>query len=149
MKPKVLLFVCTGNYYRSCFAELLFNNSARRERLGWQAISHGLELNVQNRGPISPHVCSGLRARGVELECGAVRSALPLGLDDLLSADRVVTLKRDEHLPIITRKFAQWASRIEYWHVDDLDLAAPNEALRKIEGNVIALIKCLSVNGES
>lgn len=78
-----------------------------------------------------------------------MRSPLPLGLDDLLSADRVVALKRDEHLRIITRKFAQWASRIGYWHVDDLGLATPDEALRKIEGNVIALIKCLSVKGES
>jgi protein-tyrosine phosphatase len=149
MNPKIVLFLCTGNYYRSRFAELLFNSSTRRERLGWQAISRGLELNVQNLGPISPHVCNGLRARGVELEYGGMRSPLPLGLDDLLSADRVVALKRDEHLPIITRKFAQWASRIEYWHVDDLDLATPDEALRKIEGNVIALIKCLSAKGES
>jgi protein-tyrosine-phosphatase len=97
LKPKVVLFVCTGNYYRSRFAELLFNSSARRERLGWQAISRGLELNVQNVGPISPHVCSGLRARGVELEYAGLRSPLPLALGDLLSADRVVALKRDEH----------------------------------------------------
>jgi protein-tyrosine-phosphatase len=97
LKPKVVLFVCTGNYYRSRFAELLFNSSARRERLGWQTISRGLELNVQNVGPISPHVCSGLRARGVELEYAGLRSPLPLALGDLLSADRVVALKRDEH----------------------------------------------------
>jgi protein-tyrosine phosphatase len=144
LNPKIVLFVCTGNYYRSRFAELLFNNSARRERLGWQAISRGLELNVQNVGPISSHVCSGLRARGVDLEHAGLRSPLPLALGDLLSADRVVALKRAEHLPIIKRKFPRWASRIEYWHVDDLDFATPDEALRKIEDNVTALIKCLS-----
>jgi protein-tyrosine phosphatase len=149
LKPKVPLFVCTGNYYRSRFAELLFNNSARRERLGWQAISRGLELNVQNVGPISPHVCSGLSVRGVEVDYAALRSPLPLALGDLLSADRVVALKRAEHLPIIKRRFPQWASRIEYWHIDDLDFASPDEALRKIEDNVTALIKCLSAKGES
>jgi protein-tyrosine phosphatase len=149
LKPKVLLFVCTGNYYRSRFAELLFNNSARRERLGWQAISRGLELNVQNVGPISPHVCSGLRARGVDIGYAGLRSPLPLALGDLLSADRVVAVKRAEHLPIIKRKFPQWASRIEYWHVYDLDFATPDEAFRKIEDTVTALIKRLRAKGES
>ena len=149
MNPKIVLFLCTGNYYRSRFAELLFNNRARRERLGWQAISRGLELNVQNVGLISPHVCSGLRARGVDLEYAELRSPLPLALGDLLSADQVVALKRAEHLPMIKRNFPKWASRIEYWHVDDLDFATPDEALRKIEDNVTALIKCLRAKGES
>jgi protein-tyrosine phosphatase len=145
--PKVVLFVCTGNYYRSGFAELLFN-SARRERLRWRAISRGLELSAHNVGPISPHVCSGLRARGLELDYAGLRSPLPLALGDLISADHVVALKRDEHLPAITWKFPQWAWRIEYWHVDDLDLATADEALRKIERNVTALLKCLRANGD-
>ena len=131
LEPKIVLFVCTGNYYRSRFAELLFNSRARRERLGWQAISRGLELTVQNVGPISSHVRSGLRDRGVELEYAGLRSPLPLALRDLISADHVVSLKRNEHLPILTRKFPQWASRIEYWHVDDQDLATPDEAFQK------------------
>jgi protein-tyrosine phosphatase len=151
MKLKVVLFLCTGNYYRSRFAELLFNSSARQECLEWRATSRGvaLELGVQNVGPISPHVFSGLCARGVALEYATLRSPLPLALDDLLSADRVVALKRAEHLPIITQKFPQWASRIEYWHVDDLDLTTPDEALRKIEHNVTTLIRCLRTKGGS
>jgi Low molecular weight phosphotyrosine protein phosphatase len=96
LKPKVVLFVCTGNYYRSRFAELLFNSSARRERLGWQAISRGLELAAQNVGPISPHVCSGLRAREVELEYAGLRSPLPLAQSDLVSADHDAAYESDE-----------------------------------------------------
>ena len=92
---------------------------------------------------------SGLRARGVELEYAGLRSPLPLALSDLINAERVVALKRDEHLPIVTRKFPQWASRIEYWHVDDLDLATPDEALREIEHNVTAMIRCFSAKGNS
>jgi protein-tyrosine phosphatase len=151
MKPKVVLFLCTGNYYRSRFAELLFNNSARRERFGWRAISRGiaLELGVQNDGPISPHVLSGLCTRGVAVDSAAVRPPLPLALRDLIDSDRVAALKRDEHLPIIAQKFPEWASRIEYWHVDDLDLATPDEGLRKIEHNVTTLITRLSATGDS
>jgi protein-tyrosine phosphatase len=148
LEPKIVLFICTGNYYRSRFAEPLFN-SARRERLRWWAISRGLELSAHNVGPISPHVCNGLRARGLELDYAGLRSPLPLALGDLISADHVVALKRDEHLPAITRKFPQWASRIEYWHVDDQDLASPDEAFQKIEHNVTALIRRFSAKGDS
>jgi protein-tyrosine phosphatase len=149
MKPNVVLFLCTGNYYRSRFAELLFNKSALQERLGWRATSRGLalELGGQNVGPISQHVLRGLFARGVALNYARLRSPLSLALDDLIRADRVVALKRDEHLPIIRQKFPRWASRIEYWRVDDFDLASPDEALRKIEHNVTTLIRCLSAKG--
>lgn len=65
----LLLFLCTGNYYRSRFTELLFNWHATRGDLPWRAESRGiaLELGIHNRGPISPHVISGLRARGITL----------------------------------------------------------------------------------
>ena len=41
------------------------------------------------------------------------------------------------------------ATVIEYWHVDDQDLATPDEAFQKIEHNVTALIKCLSAKDDS
>jgi protein-tyrosine-phosphatase len=34
---KTLLFLCTGNYYRSRYAEELFNHHAARGGLLWQA----------------------------------------------------------------------------------------------------------------
>jgi protein-tyrosine phosphatase len=33
LKPKIMLFLCTGNYYRSRFAELLFNHLAKQRGL--------------------------------------------------------------------------------------------------------------------
>jgi hypothetical protein len=42
LKPKIMLFLCTGNYYRSRFAELLFNHLAKQRGLDWQATSRGL-----------------------------------------------------------------------------------------------------------
>jgi protein-tyrosine phosphatase len=149
MKPKIILFLCTGNYYRSRFAELLFNSNALRVQLGWQAASRGLALELGNNvGPISLHALNRLRARGVALDHARLRAPLPLAQADLIRADRVIALKREEHLPMITQRFPEWVSRIEYWQVDDLHLAAPDEALGTIEENVTTLIERLCAKGD-
>jgi hypothetical protein len=43
-----ILFLCTGNYYRSRFAEILFNWHARQRGLRWTADSRGLALDPTN-----------------------------------------------------------------------------------------------------
>jgi protein-tyrosine phosphatase len=53
---KTVLFLRTGNYYRSRFAEELFNHEAERASLPWIAQSRGLALErgANNVGPIAP-----------------------------------------------------------------------------------------------
>ena len=53
--PQAILFLCTGNYYRSRFAEVVFNAAAARMGLGWRAASRGLavELGTGNVGPMA------------------------------------------------------------------------------------------------
>jgi len=62
-KVKTVLFLCTGNYYRSRFAEELFNHHAERAGLDWTAQSRGLALErgAHNVGPISPVALHGLK----------------------------------------------------------------------------------------
>src|SRR6266446_4485609 len=48
-----VLFLCTGNFYRSRFAEIYFNWLAPREKLLWRADSRGLALDPTNFGPLS------------------------------------------------------------------------------------------------
>ena len=52
-----VLFVCTANYYRSRFAEHLFNHLAGPAQSQWTASSRGVatELGAGNVGPISPY----------------------------------------------------------------------------------------------
>ena len=38
---KKILFLCTGNYYRSRYAEEIFNHMARNKGLPWRAFSRG------------------------------------------------------------------------------------------------------------
>ena len=147
MKAKRILFLCTGNYYRSRFAELLFNHLAPQHELPWVASSRGLalELGSSNVGPIAIDTLKGLAARGVVLGREA-RFPLPLIEDDLASFDHIVALKRAEHLPLMARNFPRWVEHVEFWHVHDRDFALPEETLAHIEGNVIELVARLRAN---
>src|SRR5690606_33842298 len=65
MEPtRTVLFLCTGNYYRSRFAELLFNARISPEA-GWRAESRGFEPSPLNPGPISSAVLERLTALGI------------------------------------------------------------------------------------
>lgn len=138
-----ILFVCTGNYYRSRFAEMLFNALASRYGLDWRSVSRGITAErAKNIGPISPLVLKRLKALGIPAEA-KIRMPIQLGKTDLEEADLVIALDAAEHGPLMTRQFAQWADRIVYWNVSDLHLMEAEEALSQIENNVTALVQQL------
>jgi protein-tyrosine phosphatase len=111
----VLLFLCTGNYYRSRFAEVLFNQQAAVADLPWRAESRGiaLALGVHNRGPISPYALSGLRERGITLGT-EVRFPQQLQEADLVRAARIIALDEAEHRLLLGHRFPQWVDRTEF-----------------------------------
>lgn len=138
-----VLFLCSGNYYRSRFAEIVFNARAATAGLNWRAESRGLcveQGNLVNVGPISTHALEGLRRRGIVPE-SAPRSPLALRAAELEEFDLVVALKAEEHRPMLQAQFPKWAERVRYWDVHDVDLCAPEEAMAEIERLVEALIK--------
>jgi predicted translation initiation factor SUI1 len=144
-KQKTVLFLCTGNYYRSRFAEILFNSVAGKMGLPWQASSGGLALErgVNNVGPMAAEAITALEALGVRAADAVARLPAPVTADDLERADRVVALKQAEHLPLLQERFPTWAGKVEFWHVDD----AP-EALALIEREVMGLVARILGGGE-
>jgi protein-tyrosine phosphatase len=142
---RTVLFLCTGNYYRSRFVELLFNSLASQSGLGWTAISRGIatELGFRNVGPISPHALERLQARGIEIEQD-IPHPIQLEERDLLQADLIIALNEPEHRPYLEMRFLQWAEKVEYWRVPDLDAMSADEALLEMEREVRSLIQRLS-----
>jgi protein-tyrosine phosphatase len=141
--PKHLLFICTGNYYRSRFAEAVFNHHAECQALEWRAFSRGLATHLAPEFPLlSEHTTEGLALRGIDPRHTA-RGRVQLSEPDLMSADLIVALKAAEHRPMFEKQFPAWVERVTFWNVSDLDQATPDDALAAIEKQVLALIESL------
>jgi protein-tyrosine phosphatase len=137
---KKVLFLCTGNYFRSRFAEVLFNHLAVEQRLEVRAVSAGLapDCHTRNPGPISPHTRAGLEARGITL--APPRSPVDATATDFVTAALIVAVKQSEHLPMIAARFPRWADRVRYWHVDDVPQVPAAQALERLDQLVRALV---------
>ena len=139
-RQKSILFLCTGNYYRSRFAECLFNSVAAKMGLSWTAASKGLALErgLHNVGPMSNLAVQMLRRMGAHGD-SCDRMPAPATPDDFDKADRIVALKEAEHRPLLLERFPAWAEKVEYWHVEDDDDALPH-----VEREVMELIARLT-----
>jgi protein-tyrosine phosphatase len=137
---KKVLFLCTGNYYRSRFAEIYFNHKA--ENTNWEAFSRGLELDNENYGEISPTVVKELLKLGIET--GKQPYPIEAKLNDLEKADMVICMNKHEHEPMMEEKFPQFKAHAIYWDIADVFERASSSEVPKIVHNIDNLISQLS-----
>ncbi len=143
-QPQILvLFVCTGNYYRSRIAEIIFNHYAEQKPLQAKAFSRGLRLNpVKNTQSISPHALpflSGLNISGFD-----IGNSRQLEHADLEKATHIIAMSEKEHQPMMVEKFPEWAHKVDYWTMEDDYLVDPLIVLPELRLKVEALLDCLS-----
>jgi len=139
-----VLFLCTGNFYRSRFAEHLFNHLAVEAGLRWRADSRGLAVErlAPGLGPIAGYATGALAARGIEVEDWG-RGPKPVSAEALEDATLVVALKESEHRPLLAERWPGWETKATYWHVDDVDGMTPEEATDRIAAHVEELVDLL------
>jgi len=142
---KKVLFVCTGNYYRSRTAEELFNHLAAYHELGWRADSRGLREDMAtstNVGPMSPHAISFLESLDVPI---VKRQAMPVSLreEDLPQFDLIICMDEKEHRPMVADRFAHAQDDIIYWQVRDVQFESPKTALHLLRSEVEKLVENL------
>jgi protein-tyrosine phosphatase len=142
---QTVLFLCTGNYYRSRHAEAVFNHRAAAAGLPWRATSRGLaiERGVNNHGPLARSTVARLTALGIGHEA-YLRMPAAVTHDDFAAAHLVVALKDAEHRPLMVERHPAWAEKVEFWHVHDVDFATPDVALPEIEEQVDRLVERLA-----
>ncbi len=149
-RNQVVMFLCTGNYYRSRFAEYLFNHLAKEKNLNWVADSRGLDCAfgaIVNVGPIARFTVEALAKRNIPCPLPR-RMPQQVSEKDLASADLVIALKEAEHRQLMEKLHPAWADRITYWHVHDLDKATAEKALPEVEKLVRELVGKLSAQKE-
>ena len=132
---KQVLFLCSGNYYRSRYAEIVFNWQAESAGLAWRAFSRGLDIDRLNPGPISHYTRKAVAKLGIGLE-EPLRYPLDASDSDFQLADHVVAVKEAEHRRMMAAKFPQWLSKVEFWHVHDLDCCGPEDALPHLDREI-------------
>ncbi len=94
-----ILFLCSGNYYRSRFAEEVFNFRARAASSNWSADSRGLRLNPNNSGPISEVALRRMEMLRIQ-PIKSHRSPEIMRETDFENSDLVIAMSREEHFPI-------------------------------------------------
>ena len=140
---KQVLFVCTGNHYRSRFAEVLFNEKAGQAHLDWRAVSRGLRLVPSQHG-MSPLAQQELTRRGVPLE---LPQSAPKALtrEDLEQSAYIVLMDEAEHRPLLEKQFpARDAGKVHYWHIAESGKMKPAKACEAMSRQIDELLRTLA-----
>ena len=137
-----LLFLCSGNYYRSRFAEEYFNHLAESKGIRWKAYSKGLSENMpspNNPGPISIHAIKALEDRNV-VGKNLDRYPSPVDENDFLYHDKIIALSEHEHKPMLKARFNGQHRKVTFFEVGDLPLEEPKAAMGKISALIDQLV---------
>ncbi|WP_296810108.1 hypothetical protein [Thiocapsa sp.] len=129
-----ILFLCTGNYYRSRFAEEYFNHQADRLALSWEADSRALARDLVvtgNQGPISAFAVTELQRRAIPIRGGTRHPIVALPAD-FEAAHRIIAVSRREHEPMLRAHFPALLERIRYFEIGDLDVETPATAIARL-----------------
>ncbi len=142
MPHKQVLFVCTGNYYRSRFAEIYFNFLMQGSN--WSAFSKGFVANNPNNiGAISPHTLAKLKEYDISIPVN-LKYPEKLSLQDIHSCEMVVAVQEREHLPFVERQFPEMIEKFIFWNIDDVHDNAPDQAIPLLKKEVEKLVDVLN-----
>lgn len=132
---KKILFLCTGNYYRSRFSEEYFNHFSKRFGLNWIADSKGLQRSFEgngNVGPIAENTLNKLASLGIS-PVGHQRMPAHVYESDFTEFDRVIAVSKDEHEPMIVDLWGEsMLDKVAFFDVEDLHIEGPETALPRL-----------------
>lgn len=143
---KSLLFLCTGNYYRSRFSEEYFNYLAKAQRLPWHSYSRALLPHLENtgnEGPISIHTLMALE----ELNIPTVsddRYPITATDEDFETCDLIIALDRTEHHPMVKQYFPQHEHNVKFFSIGDVHVETPLSAISRMTRTLDDLLTELS-----
>lgn len=138
-----VLFLCTGNFYRSRMAEEMFNHFAEERGLSARAFSRGLANTFKDNGNIGSFSEFALRVLTRYRIAPRRADEFPqrVTADELRDSDVVVALYQRDHAPMLAEQFPEFSEKVIYWSVPDLDEMSADEAGELVLGEVRNLIQ--------
>jgi len=143
-----VLFLCTGNYFRSRFAELWFNHCISLLSFDDVCVASSAGLNVNpasgNVGPVAAEALSVLRDRGLQIDVSTLPMPRQVSEADLLIADLIIAVDAQAYRPMVRALFPDWESRIQFWDVKDLgEEGVSADPVQQLQARVQKLIDSL------
>lgn len=139
-RPTRILFVCTGNFYRSRFAEAYLKFVAEKNALPLETFSRGIDVEPRE-GSVAPQVLAELEKRAIPAFY-ASGSPTQISRVDFELADVVIAMERREHQSRLEAMFPQMTAKIYYWNIRDGGVA-PAISCASISRNVRLLVRQL------
>lgn len=143
MTHSKILFLCTGNYYRSRMAEEMFNHFAEERGLQARAFSRGLATSFEgngNTGSFSEFALRVLTHYGITPR-RSEEFPRRVTADELRDSDMVIALYQRDHAPMVAEQFPEFAEKVLYWSVPDLDEMSEDKAGEFVYREVVGLVK--------
>lgn len=142
--PPRICFVCTGNYYRSRFAEEYFNQKASERGLACRAESRGTSVDVPVPWPtgMSPVAVEQLAKHGIT-PTGTNRWPVALSGSDASTFDIFVALNRNEHAEAMQRAGIA-SNSIVFWTIEDVANAPADQEIPRLVTELDAFIDTLA-----
>lgn len=149
---KKITFVCSGNYYRSRYAESYFNYISDVLGLPYQADSFGLAVHLaddlaKEHGEISPFSRKKLEDAGIP-EKYFNRDRKSLTKDDIESSDFIIAMDKEEHVPMIKEKFPKYIHQFNFFEIKDIFDWEPEKTLSESQKKVEMIINQILKDGE-
>lgn len=144
---RTVLFLCTGNYFRSRFSEFWFNHQIALQGNGddVRAGSAGLKVTSGNGniGAMAIEAQIALQQRGVAVDPTQLAMPRQVSRDDVEQADVVVAVDAEAHRPMVQELFPDLEAKIRFWSVKDLGEDEGTDPISLLQHQVDQLINAL------
>lgn len=114
-----VLFICTGNWFRSKFAETYLRSKGYTN-----VISRGLKVNnskhkkIREKRKISKRVKHKLKSLNILNNYNYVNPT-QLTQDDLDRYDTIIAMNKEEHYNFIKKHYPNYINKIIFWDIND------------------------------
>ena len=141
---RTILFLCSGHLCRGRFAEVLFNHRAIENGLDWTAHSRGLMVDwMEYDGGVSAELMQALSDHDIEFPAETL-TATQVTEADFNDANIIIALSEIEHRPVFRARYPDWEDAVEFWDIQDIEVADKTSSLPRLKSLVDVLIDDLA-----